>query len=157
MKMYTNMIRGLVVVFFLLATQTGYSQIRYANEQVTIQHVGNTDKPIYPVIIVRSSDEVTPVDTQEPELLIFTTNETFQRAADYVRQNYRNNATSREFGVFKITLVHSGYVTATFMTASRQNSIDYFTALKNDLEQNDKASGQLVQSLNTILTQIAPK
>lgn len=153
--MYTRMIQGLAIVFFLLATLTSYSQVRYSNEQVTIKHVGMTDKPITTVVIVRSDDDVAIVDTQDPENIIFTTNETFQRAADYVRRNYRTNAVSQEFGVFKITLVHSGYVTATFTTASRQNSIDYFTALKNELEQNDKASAELVRALNVILTRIA--
>lgn len=139
----------LLPLLLLGLTMTCYGQNSAEIEAVRIEHIGENDKPLSPIIICRKGY------TSTGTYIIFADPETLKSAGDFAGQNDTHilNPTTRELGVFKVCTKLKDKTETCYILPTRQLSIQYLKAFQESVGSDGKYPA-LSNALDELLQQI---
>ena len=130
MKKYYIVILLLLLLSTFCSSQDIYTTIKMAR----IEHIGESDKPIYTVVFCL--EKYKPIAY---ERIVVLDSKTFGAVCDYIEKNQTGKLRPQtyELGVFKIVVRDYGGLDKFYVLPTRTFSIDYFKKLENEVQHAD--------------------
>lgn len=132
------------IYLFLSSFFSCYSQSTAEIKAIRIEHIGESDKPIFTVVICVANYK--PVSY---ERIVVLSSNLFRTAFDYVEKNQTGkiDPDSYEFGVFKIITQRSTGDDKYYVLPSRSFSIDYLKKLKQEIPAQQTDFHEAIKNL----------
>jgi hypothetical protein len=144
---FTLMVLGFNLIFWQCKSQS-QSQTLAKIDFVSVEHIGVDNKPIKFIIAYQ---DISPDSLFYYNSILKVDKDIFELANSYAHKlnTHIQKVDRNNFGVFRIILCKSG-AREKYLIPSRQDAVEYFGKLKNELDKEVRADKLLREFENTI-------